>query len=506
RRADQTRTTCGECHARRLECYPYGPTCVHCLLWGLDCVMPSEEERTLSPESEVILKIEDGLSENEAQGASAGSSTGPNSIYVTGNHAMSAQRHALRHRYLAGGRHNCRSLQIDSAKVLSWPVFAGQLDPQAKAMAVLPQKPLEQHRPPGRHQPSSCLILLVWALGAITTKFPHSRGARGIRGLDLGAALFGMAYERLGAVFAEGGILPAQCFFYAGVYLLSILQPVPAWRHFLQALAYCQEFDVVVQAATRTQAPTTTPEASPAEVNLYWSCWKAEVDLRLSLGLYDFQTQGRVYIESLPEIPVNPLMNIKVRLFFLAEISLLRLATSARNDIERILWLSSRGNDEDHERLLIETVETYKAKAQIWLVSLPQAVSFSTEDSEFNIFTFTLCWRLVDFGELIFWPFLEDAINSGEESLPQHVYHYAGHGISTCVNHIRMALIAQKYRHEGTWMLLQSCARSVIVLMAASLSHHAQSLLPENWISLVDSGIHVLRHWIGHNAVILNQI
>ncbi|KAH0499507.1 hypothetical protein TgHK011_006699 [Trichoderma gracile] len=283
------------------------------------------------------------------------------------------------------------------------------------------------------------------------------------------------------------------------------MQPASAWRHFLQALAYCQEFDVVVQGAREAQAPTTTPKPSPEEVNLYWACWRAEMDLRLCLGPFDFQEQDRAYIQFLPDVSVNPYVDIKVRLFYSAEIALLKLTTRARNDIGQILS-SSEGNDEDRVARLLKAVESYDKQGKEWLASLPKAISNLTKTSDLDTHKFTLGCRFRDFRELIFWVFIEAAINSGKERLPDYVYTYARQGILACMNRIRLAVEGQNHRHERTWVLLQSCARSVVILVAASLSHHAQTLLHKDWASTADAGIHVLRQWMGESDGIRNQV
>ncbi|KAL6895484.1 hypothetical protein HDV57DRAFT_11585 [Trichoderma longibrachiatum] len=181
---------------------------------------------------------------------------------------------------------------------------------------------------------------------------------------------------------------------------MYMLQPVSAWRHFLQALAYWEEFDVVVQAARKTQAPTTAPIPSPAEVNLYWACWRAEMDLRLCLGPLDFQTQDRVYTESLPDVSVNPFVDVRVRLFYSAEIALLKLTTRARNDIGQVLASCSEGNDVDREIRLVQAVALHSVQVKAWLDSLPQAMDFrkvKLKSDDFDIYRFTLCCRCFGF-------------------------------------------------------------------------------------------------------------
>lgn len=113
---------------------------------------------------------------------------------------------------------------------------------------------------------------------------------------------------------------------------------------------------------------------------------------------------------------------------------------------------------------------------------------------------------VLDFAELLSWAFLEDAINSREEKLSLAVQESARRGILVCLQRILLVESGQKHRHERTWLLLQSCARSVVILVAASLSQHAETLLHEEWIGPADTGIHVLRQWVAESDGVRNQV
>src|SRR2546423_4859298 len=89
----------------------------------------------------------------------------------------------------------------------------------------------------------SCLLLLVCALGSTASSFDSASVAgTDQRSMAVAQSYFSAAQKRIGTVTGTGGVLEAQCFFYSGVYLMSQLQPVKAWRLFTQALACCQEF------------------------------------------------------------------------------------------------------------------------------------------------------------------------------------------------------------------------------------------------------------------------
>uniref|UniRef100_A0A093V1K4 Oleate-activated transcription factor 1 n=1 Tax=Talaromyces marneffei PM1 TaxID=1077442 RepID=A0A093V1K4_TALMA len=101
----------------------------------------------------------------------------------------------------------------------------------------------------------SCLVLLVCALGSITEAFhdlhPHtSLMARNSPSFGLAKVFFEASQKRIGLLMRGSGVLEAQCFFYSGVYLMTIQQPMDAWRHFVQAAAISQGFDFLRRSLT----------------------------------------------------------------------------------------------------------------------------------------------------------------------------------------------------------------------------------------------------------------
>ncbi|RFU81380.1 clr-1 protein [Trichoderma arundinaceum] len=540
-------TACQVCRARRTKCDNKKPACSFCEKTGAKCVTEPPDYSTFDPASLRILerldRIENLLeSQSQPQNKSDISTRSHNDTndHSDITHQDSEVRQAFRH------------LQIISSEVLGWSVFGNRFSLQANAITVLRRKPPKPIQPSSsalesflgntvesnklisnfvehvhiknpilelanlkrmvQHtclegvgwDPESCLVLLVWALGAISTPFQQPPQPCGQESLELGAALFSAATKRLGIVFAESGILSAQCFFYAGVYLMSMLQPVSAWRHFLQALAYCQEFDFAIHASQNPQTLMSPPETSPTEQRLYWSCWKSEVELRMCLGLFDFQTQDRVYPGHFPNPPANPEKDDRAWFFYLAEISLRRLNTRARNDIGQILS-SSEAGDENTESRLIEVVTSFDQQAEAWRTSLPETISIDSDPQEDDILKFILRCHTVDFNELIFWPFVSSAANS-KETLTEDMSRYARRGFATCADRIRTAGLGYLYRHHGTWMLLQSCVRSTVVLLAAAYSEHAQDLLPDNWRESVEACICMLKDWKDEDAGISDQL
>ena len=74
-------------------------------------------------------------------------------------------------------------------------------------------------------------------------------------------------------------VIDAQCFFLAGVYLMTTLRPVEAWRMFVQALACCQGFSI------NPNVEGDGSEESNPKRRIYWTCFKSELYVSLVMCL-----------------------------------------------------------------------------------------------------------------------------------------------------------------------------------------------------------------------------
>jgi hypothetical protein len=75
----------------------------------------------------------------------------------------------------------------------------------------------------------------------------------------------------MGMLLCKGGVVEAQCFFLAGVYMMSTLRPIEAWRMFVQAIACCQTF------RNHRHMDVEHEEERQIEQSIYWSCFKSEL-------------------------------------------------------------------------------------------------------------------------------------------------------------------------------------------------------------------------------------
>jgi hypothetical protein len=76
---------------------------------------------------------------------------------------------------------------------------------------------------------------------------------------------------RLGVVLRTHGVLEVQCFFYSGVYLMAIFQPIKAWRCFVQTAAMAE-----TMVFSSRVSGNLTNDLRCLETT-HWACLKSEL-------------------------------------------------------------------------------------------------------------------------------------------------------------------------------------------------------------------------------------
>lgn len=82
---------------------------------------------------------------------------------------------------------------------------------------------------------------------------------------------FCAAQKRMGSLLCSSGVIEAQCFFLAGVYLMATLRPIAAWRMFVQGLACCHGFFL------RGPNEPTHDDDWNSKQRIHWTCFKSEL-------------------------------------------------------------------------------------------------------------------------------------------------------------------------------------------------------------------------------------
>ncbi|KAJ5328875.1 hypothetical protein N7452_009265, partial [Penicillium brevicompactum] len=518
---------CHTCRLRRTKCDNIRPACASCVRLDAECVYKEIDPSSFDSASLAILKRMDDL-ESLIQSVSnaplvvspaAFCSTSPSSRDHSG---VNAQEHRV-------------TFLVNAEAVLRWPVFesisiqpspyqssAAQDDYHSPGLSI----PVDLDLQSGGHfierffedvhifnpvleeqdvieylgevqrngigwDAKSCLMLLICALGSISTPFmnqnPVMRSCdfRQSHNFSRAESFFLNAQKRLGMLLTGNGVIEAQCFFLAGVYLMTTLRPMEAWRMFVQGLACCQ----ALQSHDIDHAQSEA-EWSPHQ-RIYWTCFKSELELRLELNLPRQNGVDLSYPTMFPSPPRGlETKNEPAWYFYLAEIALRRLKNRALGTLYRI---DNAGQTIDRE----EAAMDFEEQMHAWYRSLPEALAFNLAGDvgwadAYEPFRFILKGHYLDCQEIIYWHAIV-----GEIGLPSRNSSdtFLAKGLQLCVNRIKHNKQGFYHRHHGTWLMIRSCTRSALVLIAASKCDDLDQQLPYGWEQAISDVTAMLSFW-----------
>ncbi|KAL4886496.1 hypothetical protein BJY04DRAFT_213259 [Aspergillus karnatakaensis] len=485
-------TACQVCRSRKTKCDNRKPSCSYCLSVGAVCIQSTTDLSSFDPASLKILERLDELEHvvrqrhQETRSASAVVSLPPDNEPVS---LPQASQPAPSLAPLGSGRR--LSVAAESPeKLLRLPVFGG--------FRSLPTEPLIEGRPskgisdhperqtlfagldttlpggvnglvdsffeyvhcknpvleeaPTRRlvlavslegadwSASSCLALLVCALGTIATPFGENDTTDtrpGSARYTDAQALFQAAQRRMGALMVstgdEANLVASQCLLLSGLYMMCIFQPFLAWRFFTQALAACQRSAFLQrmyashehESATHIPPHNVTASRESQELAIYWSAWKSERELRHCFRLPDFPAAGEtgsyLYPPLFPTPPAtvsNDLVGEHRQrsswLFYLAEISLRRLMSRVCREIAALYSSTTaptfHGSTEDKDTTflvqLAALVPEYEEQGRQWAASLPAELSLEAPPAYDDVCRFVLRGHYAEYREVLYWPFL----------------------------------------------------------------------------------------------------
>ncbi|KAJ5747659.1 uncharacterized protein N7511_009355 [Penicillium nucicola] len=347
---------------------------------------------------------------------------------------------------------------------------------------------------------TSCLLLLIYAHGSIATPFVKiepdgsSSSFRQSKEFLQAESYFLAAQKRMGMLLCKTGAMEAQCFFLAGVYLMATLRPVGAWRMFVQALACCQGFSIQGTNDSHYEDEWNTKQ------RIYWTCFKSELELRLELNL----SQKNVLDLSYPTFFPTPPDGLKTKdeaawYFYLAEIALRRLEN-------RILGHLYRPDAAISESTMIYAIVDFEEQRDAWYRSLPEVLALDIDTpntDQYEPFRFILRGHFLDCQETMYWHFLVEAIY-GRVHGSNDVF--LRKGLKVCVDRIQQNRTGFYHRHHGTWLMLRSCTRSALVLLAAERSADLVHLLPLGWEEAILEVTRMLKFWKDESSDVLEML
>ena len=223
-------------------------------------------------------------------------------------------------------------------------------------------------------------------------------------------------------------------------------------------------------------------------------------ELRLELNVSETSVWDLTYPSFFPSPPEELRSQREiVWYFYLAEIALRRLG----NRILNYIYTTKPTETGTPDSEMIESILGFEQQAADWIRSLPRGLGLdesspggTADESELHrTLKFILSGHLLDCYEMMYWPFVADAINGDADSLASTTRDFTQKALNVCYDRIQKNEPGFYYRHHGTWLMLRSCTRSGLVLLAASRSGKAESLLPIGWKQTVGKIVDMLRFW-----------
>lgn len=335
----------------------------------------------------------------------------------------------------------------------------------------------------------SCFHLLLLANGAYAKPFPERSiddPSRTDFETQNAKSLYQSAQKRISCLPHASYELQAKCYFYSGVFLMSSLQPFEAWRMFLQGLAACQSFSTLLSEENASH----TSHDKHAEESLYWSCWKSERELRIELGLPDFTSSGFDHPKMFPSLPHNcEHSQLRAWYFYLSEISLWRLETSARKSITDFVAANNRATIGQ----LADLIADLEAPLAALKDSLPEVLKLTDYPIEYDdVLRFVLRGRFTYNYEILSWPFVYALLSGTCDN--DTALKLAVAGLGYHCDRLQLNRRGFYYKHHGTWLMQRSSARSACLLVLASRLLNSD-MMPENWHQIVRDTIRMLKYW-----------
>jgi hypothetical protein len=217
--------------------------------------------------------------------------------------------------------------------------------------------------------------------------------------------------------------------------------------------------------------------------------------------------------------------------FYLAEIALRRLgnrilnyvyqdssSTTSQPHIEQVVAnfedQADGWYDNYHPPIIKLSLLTFQNRNR--LQSLPLQLkldrsgnSNDPQNSQNATLKFILNGHLLDCYEMMYWPFVIDAIH-GRLPSSTTAKVFARKGLAVCVQRIQQNEPGFCHRHHGAWLMLRSCTRSAFVLVAAarccSSLTLSSSMLPDGWQQSLYKVIAMLSFWKDESTEVLDRL
>ncbi|KAI2948955.1 transcriptional regulator family: Fungal Specific TF [Aspergillus niger] len=359
----------------------------------------------------------------------------------------------------------------------------------------------------------SCLVFLACALGCLAGPLRYDdlsveRDDHAESRHTTGEQFYRKALESIS--LPGDRILTAQCWFLSGVYQMYKLNAARAWMDFSRASAALSLHLRHREAAVCKDS--NGGHLEPAELSLYWTCWKSECDLRAELNVPDsvlceFSVSDGYPVPSsvsmsnsgamLSETPTDSedlthLWELSTY-YYLSDVALMRVEA-------RILNSMYSTNDAHWSpanlSYLCRTAADLESQIDHWSRNLPSIIRFEEWDSapQFEL-TYNLQARVLQLRSWLYRPFVYYAIhhNSGQSNEDEEAKRFMRKAIE-CSFHL-ISSKATQHRHHGTWFVARGVLSSALLIIAAIKADKGLVDYLADWPDLLDQAIRSLSHW-----------
>ncbi|KAI2841041.1 transcriptional regulator family: Fungal Specific TF [Aspergillus niger] len=542
---------CRVCRSRKIKCDNARPTCSSCQLSEAHCVYQDHIDFSrFDPATIAILdrlaEIQQSLNSLNSGEVTALSLDGPQKEYMTDVDPQTPQTVSLR----------IPAAKICPDAILSWPIlrdvrlqtslnsltladhdhgveevassdlnlalipglidrflqFVHVKNPVVDTVA-LRQSAVTVEVGESSRNSHSCLVFLACALGCLAGPLRYDdlsveRDDHAESRHTTGEQFYRKALESIS--LPGDRILTAQCWFLSGVYQMYKLNAARAWMDFSRASAALSLHLRHREAAVCKDS--NGGHLEPAELSLYWTCWKSECDLRAELNVPDsvlceFSVSDGYPVPSsvsmsnsgamLSETPTDSedlthLWELSTY-YYLSDVALMRVEA-------RILNSMYSTNDAHwspaNPSYLCRTAADLESQIDHWSRNLPSIIRFEEWDSapQFEL-TYNLQARVLQLRSWLYRPFVYYAIhhNSGQSNEDEEAKRFMRKAIE-CSFHL-ISSKATQHRHHGTWFVARGVLSSALLIIAAIKADKGLVDYLADWPDLLDQAIRSLSHW-----------
>ncbi|KAI2843866.1 transcriptional regulator family: Fungal Specific TF [Aspergillus niger] len=542
---------CRVCRSRKIKCDNARPTCSSCQLSEAHCVYQDHIDFSrFDPATIAILdrlaEIQQSLNSLNSGEVTALSLDGPQKEYMTDVDPQTPQTVSLR----------IPAAKICPDAILSWPIlrdvrlqtslnsltladhdhgveevassdlnlalipglidrflqFVHVKNPVVDTVA-LRQSAVTVEVGESSRNSHSCLVFLACALGCLAGPLRYDdlsveRDDHAESRHTTGEQFYRKALESIS--LPGDRILTAQCWFLSGVYQMYKLNAARAWMDFSRASAALSLHLRHREAAVCKDS--NGGHLEPAELSLYWTCWKSECDLRAELNVPDsvlceFSVSDGYPVPSsvsmsnsgamLSETPTDSedlthLWELSTY-YYLSDVALMRVEA-------RILNSMYSTNDAHWSpanlSYLCRTAADLESQIDHWSRNLPSIIRFEEWDSapQFEL-TYNLQARVLQLRSWLYRPFVYYAIhhNSGQSNEDEEAKRFMRKAIE-CSFHL-ISSKATQHRHQGTWFVARGVLSSALLIIAAIKADKGLVDYLADWPDLLDQAIRSLSHW-----------